>query len=122
MTDPASPRWCAELADVLGDVARRVGRLAELIAVDWPDDQGRMWAERSAQLQAELERQAQAATELGRRLEQAAPTADAEPLGSSTGSGLHAGSGGRVGIRLGSTDGHRADDERGMRIAELPPP
>jgi hypothetical protein len=122
MTHPASPRWCAELADALGDVARRVGRLAELIAVDWPDDQGRMWAERSAQLHAELERQAQAATELGRRLELAAPTADADPLGSSTGSGLHAGSGGRVGMRLGGTDGHRADDERGMRIAELPPP
>jgi hypothetical protein len=109
-------RWCLELADQLADVGRRLARLAEQVAVDWPDPSGSAWAERADQLQRELAREAVNAAELGR---------DYEPgvahLGPDA-SVAAAGPGARLGVRLGGTAGHRVDDERGVRIAELSEP
>lgn len=93
-------RWCARLAEVLGDVGRRAVELGQLVARDWPDARGHEWAERTSSLGALLGREATAAAELG-------------------GSYPRAGRG--TGMRLGGTDAQRVDDERGMRIAELDP-
>jgi hypothetical protein len=101
----AARRWCVELAGTLADVERRLGRLADRLPFDWPDERGRSWAERAAQLRRELVQVGQSASELGLQLARGA----AEP-----GSG-------RAGVRLGGTAGSRPDDERGVRIAELPP-
>jgi hypothetical protein len=106
-------RWCLELADRLTDVGRRVARLAEQVAVDWPDPRGNAWVERAGQLQLELAREAAGAAELGHRYEPGAAHLDASTA---------VGPGARRGVRLGGTAGHRVDDERGIRIAELPPP
>jgi hypothetical protein len=109
-------RWCAQLADVLGDVGRRAAQLGELVARDWPDPRGREWAESTSLLGSRLGREATAAAELGDVY--ARQAADAPPP-------LFPGTGGvdrRTGMRLGGTDAQRVDDERGMRIAELDPP
>jgi hypothetical protein len=119
--DPESARraalWCARLADGLADIGRRVGRLSQHIAGDWPDDRGRELAERSQLLHRELARHAVAAAELGEAY--AHRPVDPSPLPAIT--GLPAGRG-HQGMRLGGTQASRADDERGMRIAELPAP
>ncbi|GAA0910615.1 hypothetical protein [Pseudonocardia zijingensis] len=97
-------RWYARLGDVLADAGRRVAVLGELIGGDWPDARGREWAARTEQLGAELGREAGAAAELG--------AAHAR----------QAGAGRRhTGMRLGGVEAERVEDERGMRIAELPP-
>jgi hypothetical protein len=109
-------RWCAQLAEVLGDVGRRAAQLGEQIAHDWPDAHGRDWAERTSLLGSLLGREANAASELGEAYaRQSADTTT--PLFPGT-----AGGGRRTGMRLGGTDAQRVDDERGMRIAELDPP
>jgi hypothetical protein len=116
VTDDAlleAARWCARLAEVLGDVGRRAVELGELVARDWPDARGHEWAERTSLLGALLGREATAAAELGEAYTRQA--AD-EPVP------LFPGAGRRTGMRLGATDAHRVDDERGMRIAELDPP
>jgi hypothetical protein len=105
-------RWCARLAEMLGDVGRRAARLGELVARDWPDANGREWAERTSLLGSLLGREATAAEELGAAY---ARQADAVPLLPGAGGGA----GRRTGVRLGGTDAERVDDERGMRIAEL---
>jgi len=116
-------RRCGLLADVLGDVGRRVAQLAEQLARDWPDANGREWAERTARVGGALEREAVAAEELGAAYarQQAAETDDpscaSPPI---TGAGGVPGR--RTGIRLGGTDAVRVEDEHGMRIAELEPP
>jgi hypothetical protein len=103
-------RWWAELGDALADMERRVGRLSEQIAYDWPDGRGLEWAEQVARLGQELGREAGSAAELGEAY--ARQAADAVrwgmPLPRS------------AGIRLGGTEAQRADSERGMRIAQLP--
>ncbi len=99
----------AELGDLLLDIARRVVRLAEAVTVDWPDARGREWAERAAQLHRELIQQAATAVELGGRTGRPSE-------------GSAAGMRTRGGVRLGGTEGHRVDEERGVRIGELPPP
>jgi hypothetical protein len=104
VTDDAlheAARWCARLAEVLGDVGRRAGELGQLVARDWPDSRGHEWAERTSALGALLGREATAAAELG---------------------GSYTRADRRTGMRLGGTDAQRVDDERGMRIAELDPP
>jgi hypothetical protein len=118
VTDPFqdAARWCARLAEVLGDVGRRTAELGELVAHDWPDARGREWAERTSLLGALLGREATAAAELGDAYARQAADAPA-PLFPGMG-----GAGGRSGMRLGGTDAQRVDDERGMRIAELDPP
>lgn len=116
----ATARWCAGLADRLSDVGRRVGRLSEQIAGDWPDDRGREWSERSALLHRELGRDAQAAADLGAELARRAAAAD---LGEPTPPPPAGVSPARPpGMRLGGTSATRVDDERGFRIAELPDP
>ncbi len=109
-------RWCAQLAEVLGDVGRRAAQLGEQVARDWPDARGREWAERTSLLGSLLGREATAAAELGDAY--ARQAADAAPLHPTTGGGA----GRRTGMRLGGTDAERVDDERGLRIAELDPP
>jgi hypothetical protein len=106
-------RWCARLADVLGDVGRRAVGLGELVARDWPDARGRDWAERTSELGVLLGREATAAAELGEAYARQAVDAPGPAL---------PGPGRRTGMRLGGTDAQRVDDERGMRIAELDPP
>lgn len=107
-------RWCARLAEVLGDVGRRAVELGQLVARDWPDARGRECAERASLLGALLGREATAAGELGEAYARQAADAPA-PL-------FPGGAGRRTGMRLGGTDAQRVDDERGMRIAELDPP
>ena len=107
-------RWCTRLADVLGVVGRRVAELGELVAHDWPDARGREWAERTSLLGALLGLEATAAGELGEAYARQAADAPG-PL-------FPGGAGRRTGMRLGGTDAHRVDEERGMRIAELHPP
>jgi hypothetical protein len=116
VTDPFqdAARWCARLAEVLGDVGRRTAELGELVAQDWSDARGREWAERTSLLGALLGREATAAAELGDAYARQAADAPA-PL-------FSGGAGRRTGMRLGGTEAQRADDERGMRIAELDPP
>jgi hypothetical protein len=101
-----SDRWATNLADSLDDIGRRLARLAESVAGDWPDQGGREWTERAARLRSELAEQAAAAGRLGER------TAPDDPGAAGTEA---------PGIRLGDTGGYRVDDERGVRIAELPP-
>lgn len=114
--DPPAVQWCRGLAGLLVDAAVQVHRLAGRIAEDWPDDHGREWAQRAELLHRELGRDADIAAGLGSILDRQ----DAEgavlppPL-----------PGGRApsgrGVRLGGTEASRIDDERGMRIAALPP-
>jgi hypothetical protein len=106
-------RWCMQLVEALVDVGRRVGRLSEQIAADWPDEHGREWAERSDLLRRELDRAALAAAELGRLLARETTEDGSGAIGPPTARS-------RTGMRLGETAGARADDERGIRIAELP--
>ncbi|MHA6624553.1 hypothetical protein ACU61A_03990 [Pseudonocardia sichuanensis] len=119
--DPALrvARWCGGLAEVLADVGRRVAQLGEQVARDWPDPYGREWADRTAEVGGALRRGSGAAQELAEAYARQAgqygfPTA------------APAGAGGvatrRTGARLAGTDADRVDDERGMRIAEMPPP
>ena len=100
-----SDRWATNPADTLDDIGRRLARLAESVAGDWPDQGGRDWTERAARLRSELAEHAAMAGRLGER------TGPYDPEAASTG---------RPGIRLGDTDGDRVDEERGVRIAELP--
>jgi hypothetical protein len=106
----AAAQWWTRLAEALLDAGPRVAQLAEQIGRDWPDDHGREWAERITYVRAELGREAVTAAELG--AEYARRSADAELPGGVAGR--------RPGARLGGTDAHRVDEERGMRIAELP--
>jgi hypothetical protein len=101
-----SDRWATNLADDLDDIGRRLARLAESVAADWPDQRGREWTERAARLRSELAEQAAEAGRLGDRMAPDDPGA----------AGIE-----QPGIRLGDTGGDRIDDERGVRIAELPP-
>ena len=90
-------RWCVGLVDALSEAAARVGELAGWIADDWPDQHGREWAERATMLHRDLDDHARAAEQLATAW-------------------------GRIGMRLGGTSASRTDDDRGMRIAELPDP
>jgi hypothetical protein len=105
--EQAVPRWCVEVAEALDAVGRRIRRLAEHVAADWPDPRGGAWVERAEALHRELDGQARRATELARELGSVPGGPDAT---------------GRPGVRLGGLGGHRVHDERGVRIAELPPP
>ncbi|GAA1287201.1 hypothetical protein GCM10009609_61840 [Pseudonocardia aurantiaca] len=107
--------WWTRLAEALADSGRRLGQLGEQIGRDWPDDRGREWAERTANVRAELGREAVVAAELG--AEYARRSADAELSAPPTWSSV-----GRPGARLAGTEAKRADEERGMRIAELSEP
>jgi hypothetical protein len=63
-----------------------------------------------------LGREASTAAELGESYARQAADAPTPPFPVTGGTGR------RTGMRLGGTDAQRADDERGMRIAELDPP
>lgn len=114
----SAAHWCLGLAVALAEAAVRVGRLAGRIAQDWPDDRGREHAERTALLHRELGRDALDAAELGGVLSRPGATDPATDPGSVAAAVLR-GRAGR-GARLGGTEASRADDERGMRIAQLP--
>ena len=114
----SAAQWCLGLAVALAETAVQVGRLADRIADDWLDDHGRERAERTALLHRELGRDALAAAELGNtlaRLGADGPTPDPWSVAVAA----LRGRAGR-GMRLGGTDVSRVDDERGMRIAQLP--
>jgi hypothetical protein len=114
-------RWCADLADVLTEVGVRVGRLAEQIGHDWPDDLGREWAGRAVLVRGELGRDAASAAELGAAaLRSAEPDADGPTPFPAPGAGAGRGTAPRAGMRLGGTAASRVEDDRGIRIAELP--
>lgn len=106
--DELRAQWWAGLAEALLDIGRRVGQLAEQIGLDWPDPAGREWAERAAQVRVELGREADAAAELGAGYARGLPVPGSVDR--------------RTGARLGGTEASRVDDERGIRIAELPEP
>lgn len=103
-------QWWTGLADALAEIGRQVGRLSEEITHDWPDGRGLEWVERTARLGHELGREAGAAAELGEAYARQA----ADPYRWDPPPARH------PGIRLGGTEARRVDDERGMRIAELP--
>lgn len=107
-------RWCAVLAVTLAEASARAATLADRIVHDWLDDHGREWAERTAMLHRELGRDALAAAELGNLVACRA----AETSGTDLYPAVLAP--GRRGPRLGGTEASRADDERGMRLAQLP--
>jgi hypothetical protein len=111
-------RWCAHLAEVLGDVGRRAAQLGEMVGRDWPDAHGREWAERTSLLGSLLGREAFAAAELGDAYARQAAEAPV-PAGPPPIPGMGGIASRRTGARLGGTDAERVDDERGMRIAEL---
>jgi hypothetical protein len=98
-------RWYERLAAVLADAGIRIGRLIEQVADDWPDERGREWTQRCAQLRGDLAREEDAAAELA-----AACARELRNQGNAERSS---------GIRLGGTEAQRVDDERGMRIAQL---
>jgi hypothetical protein len=108
--------WFARLAAVLGELAPRVGRLAAEVERGWPDHSGRAWGARAGLVHRELARVAAEAAELAARCGDGGwvpgrsralrPAAASEPRGP----------------RLPGTEGQRADDGTGVRIAELPPP
>jgi hypothetical protein len=103
-------QWWTGLADALAEIGRRVGRLSAEITQDWPDGRGQEWVERTAHLGHDLGREARAAAELGESYARQA----ADPYRWDPPPARH------TGVRLGSTEARRTDDERGMRIAELP--
>jgi hypothetical protein len=109
-------RSCAGLGDALAEVGRRVRRLSEQIAQDWPDGRGHEWVQRTARLGNELGREAAAAVELGEAY--ARQAADPPAWGSVPPVVGHAAR--HAGVRLGGTEAERVDDGRGMRIAQLP--
>jgi hypothetical protein len=126
VVDPAAQRsavesatqWCLGLAVALAEAAAQVGRLADRIAQDWPDEHGLERAERTALLHRQLGRDALAAAELGGTLAQRGaddPIADH----GSVATAVVRGRAGR-GARLGGTESARVEEERGMRIAQLP--
>jgi hypothetical protein len=116
-------RWCGRIAEVLGDVGRRVAQLGEQIARDWPDGHGRAWAQSTAEIRGTLGQEAAAAAELGEAYSRQAAAPDGPDRAVTA---LPAVPGGlasrRTGVRLGGTEAVRVEDERGMRIAEFEPP
>lgn len=113
--------WCTRLALTLTDAAARIGALAGAIVHDWTDLRGQEWAERAALVHRELDRDAVAAAQVSAALarEQAPPSPDASAVISAAAAAALAATQRRT-ARLGGTEAHRADQERGMRIAQLP--
>ena len=118
--DPAR-RWCLEAVDVLRDAATAAGQLAAAVAVDWPDAHGDEWAHRIAALSRSLDDAAHHAADLAARPRE--PRSATTDLAPAVAAALRAASSSRAtGPRLADTSGGRADDDYGMRIAELPDP
>ena len=107
-------RWNEELAGLLHELARALDRLAESVAADWSDRQGRDWLDRADRLHRDLLRQADAAAASGGDTSGGA----LPPLAGSRGG---CGPAPRSAVRLGDVAGTRVDDPVGIRIAELPP-
>jgi hypothetical protein len=119
--DRAADR-CLALAGELVVLAARARDVALLVAGARPDERGQAWAERAGLVHRALRREAVAAADLGhalRRSAQAAEETDPLVAGSLVGiaAGLQAGR-----MRLGGVEARRADDETGVRIAQLPDP
>ncbi len=99
------------LVTLLGGLHNALGELGDLVrsvALDWPDDRGRAWVEHAEATQRELGRQADLSAVLARIVGRLAE--ELAEAGDST----------AVGPQLGGTDGARADNARGIRIATLP--
>lgn len=123
--DPEALRTSAHryavLAAVLAETGVRTGRMSREIAADWPDEHGREWAERTDRLRRHLHREALAAAELGQALTREAEAREmANPQRVPAVGWGGGGAPARRGMRLGGTEAQREDDDRGVRIAELP--
>lgn len=124
--------WCGALATALRDAAIEAGGIAGGITQDWLDDRGREWAERAERVARELVRDAEAAEDLAGALAREAggpggsvassggPGASGLPGAAQVAAALAAAGALRPGARLGGTEATRVDDERGIRIAQLP--
>ena len=123
----AAASWFAAVSSSLDAVLGEVAAVAGRIAAAWPDARGAEWAERAALVHRELGREADASAEAGRSATRLADDLSVESgPGTAPGvptirpSALHGGRPG--GARLGGTEADRADDERGVRIPQLPEP
>jgi hypothetical protein len=121
VTGPGRPelqrarQWSVALASALDEVTREVGGLARRLADGWPDSQGQEWTERLLQVRRALERDVDAAAEWGRAIDRLPDDPDpSAPAGVADGRPF--------GPRLGSTEGRRVDDGRGVRIPRLNDP
>jgi hypothetical protein len=111
-------QWCVDATQLLRDVAVRTARLASAVAGDWPDPDGRAWAQQLDALRRDLDETAQQADDLARRLPDTDP---AHPeVASVVAAALRVATSGGYGPRLGDTSGARVDDAHGVRIAQLP--
>lgn len=111
--------WVTRLARTLADAAALAGALAGAIAKDWTDSRGPEWAERAGLVHRELERDAAAAAQVSAALTgDPAATDPATVVTAIASAALSAPQ--RRGVRLGDTLAQRIDEERGMRIAQLP--
>lgn len=112
--------WGNMLATTLRTMAPHLERLVGNLQRVWPDDCGRECTERLGLLHRELDRQVLASERLARAASRVAHdlaiAAEAETAGWSS-STLR-----RHGPRLGGTESDRVEDDRGMRIAQLPDP
>lgn len=97
----------ANMAGLLPDVRRLVADVER----DWLDPQGRAWVERIGAVQHALERELDVVWGVAARIAWLLAAEDGRPAAAARGSGR--------GPRLGDTDVERADDERGVRIAQL---
>ena len=115
-------RWCLTAGVRLSEAAERAGALAAAIAADWPDAHGQEWSERAGRAGRDLDAAAADAGRLAHTLD--APDDDGtalgrallQALGGAARSAPHHGDG----PQLGGTDGAHTDDERGVRLPELP--
>lgn len=139
-TEPDSDQLSDAMSAVVGrldDVVRAVSRVVPDVQRDWPDAAGQAWVARAELVGRSLVRELDAAQELIRAVTRSAPTLSAPTLPASSMDGPEpehgaahpavAGIGGRSaprregGPRLAGTEADREDDDRGVRIAELPP-
>lgn len=126
MTTPGTGRdvWTSttDLIEVLtrrlDDAGPTLARITADVERDWPDELGRLWAERAALVHRTLVHELAAAVDAARlvrtAMQESLAREDEGLLVVPSGTGRRAG-----GPRLGGTEAERVDDERGIRIAQL---
>lgn len=117
----AAARTLTVVVDRLEAILPATDALIPDVRRDWADDAGRMWVERARLVRRALAAELDAALDLSRTL--------AREVSDSGGQGgwvppvspmLRQPERRSGGPRLGGTDADRVDEERGVRIAELP--